>query len=63
MGRGEGEGQSLLVWYLVHMTKMAATLIYGKSHSIFYLFRNRWADYHEIWYVALGTPVHHSSFK
>ena len=24
---------------------------------------NRWIDFHETWYVALGTPAHHSLFK
>ena len=45
-----------------HMTKMAATPIYGK-----YLKKsspqNRQADFHETWYVASGTPVHHSLYK
>ena len=33
-----------------HMTKMAATPIYGKKH-----FKNQWADFSEMWYIALGT--------
>ena len=45
-----------------HMTKMAATPIYGKnlkkSSS-----PEPAADFHETWYVALGTPAHHSSYK
>ena len=44
-----------------HMTKMAATPIYGKKP--FKNLRNRRADFHETWYVALGTPAHHSLFK
>ena len=27
------------------------------------LLQNRWADFHETWYVASGTPAHHSLFK
>ena len=27
------------------------------------LLRNGWADFHETWYVASGTPVHYSLFK
>ena len=27
------------------------------------LFQNRRADFHETWYVASGTPAHHSLFK
>ena len=27
------------------------------------LLQNRRADFHETWYVALGTPAHHSLFK
>ena len=27
------------------------------------LLLNRWTDYHKTWYVASGTPVHHSLFK
>ena len=45
-----------------HMTKMTAIPIYGKNHSKIF-FRNQWADFLETWYVALGTPAHHSLFK
>ena len=27
------------------------------------LLQNRWADFHETWYVASGTPANHSLFK
>ena len=27
------------------------------------LFQNRWADFHETWYVASGTSAHHSLIK
>ena len=27
------------------------------------LLQNRSADFHETWYVAFGTPAHHSLFK
>ena len=45
-----------------HMTKMAAMPIYGKNLLNFFL-RNRWTDFHETWYVASGTPAHHSLYK
>ena len=52
--------------HLGHMTKMAATHIYG-SYMVKtlkkLLLQNRQADFHEIWYVALRTPAHHSLFK
>ena len=48
--------------YLGHMTKMATIPIYGKNPSN-YLLQNRWADIHETWHVALGTPAHHSLIK
>ena len=43
--------------HLGHMTKMAATPIYGKNPS------NPRADFHETCYVASGTPAHCSLFK
>ena len=49
--------------HLGHMTKMVATPIYGKNPSKNLLLQNRQADFHETWYVASGTPVHHSLFK
>ena len=39
-----------------HMTKMAAVPIYGKNLKN--LLQNRRADFHETWYVALGTPAY-----
>ena len=48
---------------LGHMTKMAAMLIYGKKPFKNFLLQNRQADFHETWYVALGTPAHHSIYK
>ena len=27
------------------------------------LLLNRWFDFHETWYIALGAPAHHSLFK
>ena len=44
-----------------HMTKMAALSIYGKTLQN--LLQNQWNDFDETWYVALGTPGHHSLFK
>ena len=46
-----------------HMTKMAATPIYGKNPSKNLLLQNRLADFHETWYVASETPAHHSLYK
>ena len=45
-----------------HMTKMAAMPIYGKNLKTL-LLQNRQADFHETWYVASGTPAHHSLYK
>ena len=36
------------------MTKMAATLIYGKKSFKILLLRNRGVDFYETWYVPLG---------
>ena len=38
--------------HLGHMTKIAATPIYGKNPSK--ILQNRQADFHETWYVASG---------
>ena len=46
-----------------HMTKMAATPIYGIKPLKNLLLQNRRADFHETWYVASGTPAHHSLYK
>ena len=48
--------------HLGHMTKMAATPYMVKALQNL-LLQNRWADFHETWYVASGTPTHHSLFK
>ena len=45
-----------------HMTKMAAKPIYGTNPSKL-LLCNRWAEFHETWYVASGTPVHYRLYK
>ena len=46
------------------MTKMAAMPIYGKNpFKKILLLRNQQVDFHETWYVALGTPAHYSLFK
>ena len=49
--------------HLGHMTKMAAMPIYGKKPFKNLLLQNQRADFHETWYVASGTPAHHSLFK
>ena len=46
-----------------HMTKMAATSIYGKNLKKNLLPRNQKADDFESWYVASGAPVLPSLFK
>ena len=43
-----------------HMTKMAAMPIDGKNLKNL---QNQGADFHETWYVASGTPAHHSLYK
>ena len=45
--------------HLGYMTKMAATPIYDKKPFKIFL-QNQQADFHETWYIALGTPAHHS---
>ena len=45
-----------------HMTKMAATPIYGKNPSKIFS-RTGGPIFCETWYVASGTPAHHSSHK
>ena len=42
-----------------HMTKMAAMVKTFKT----LLLQNRQDDFPETWYVALGTPDHHSLLK
>ena len=47
---------------LGHMTKMAPRS-YMVKKPLKYLLRNHRTDYHPTWYVALGTPAHHSLFR
>ena len=49
--------------HLGHITKMDAMPIYGKNPFKNLLLQNRWTDFHKTWYVASGTPAHHSLFK
>ena len=44
-----------------HTTKMAAMPIYGKNLKK--SSPEPAADFHETWYVASGTPAHHSLYK
>ena len=44
-----------------HMTKIAATPIYGKTLQNF-LLQSRWTDLHETLYVAYETRAHHNLF-
>ena len=55
-------GMKVCLRHLGHMTKMAPTPTYGKNPSK-NLLRNRRIDLHKTWYVASGTPAHHSLFK
>ena len=55
-------GNKILLRCLGHMTKMATTPIYDKNSSK-NLLQNRRADFQETWYIAMGTPAHHSLFK
>ena len=48
--------------HLGHMTKTAATPIYGKNPSKSSS-PEPGADFHKTWYVASGTPANHSLFK
>ena len=43
--------------------KMVKNMVYGKKPFKNLLLQNRQADFHETWYVASGTPAHHSLFK
>ena len=52
----------ILKYDVGHMTKMATMPIYGKTLQNL-LLRNWRADFHETWYVALGTPANYSLFK
>ena len=49
--------------HLGHMTKMAATPIYGENPSKNLLLRNQRASYLGPWYVAFGHWAHQSLFK
>ena len=44
------------------MTKMAAMPIYGKNLKNRILW-NRYNDFNETWYEALGSRVHHNLYK
>ena len=57
---GRGGGTNFFSRHLGHMIKMAATPIYGKTLQIS---SPEPADFHETWYVASGTPAHHSMFN
>ena len=56
-------GRKVCLRHLGHMTKMATMPIYGKNPSKIFFSRTGKADFHETWYVASGTPAHHSLFK
>ena len=47
-------GAKVCSHHLGHMTKMAATPIYGKKPFKNFLLQNRRADFHETRYVAFG---------
>ena len=50
-------GTKVYINGLGHMTKMAAKPFKNL------LLQNRRADFHETWFVASGTPAHHSLYK
>ena len=56
-------GTKVCSWDLGHMTKMAATPIFGKKTLKNLLLQNLWANFHLTWYVASGTPAHCSLRK
>ena len=56
-------GTKVCSGHLGHMTKMAATPIYGKNPSKNLLLRNQRASDLGPWYVALGPWAHQSLFK
>ena len=58
-GASLGGGTKVCINGPGHMTKMAAMPIYGKNLKHL----NRLADFHKTWYVASGTPAHHSLYK
>ena len=62
-GASLGRGNEIFSRHLDHMNKIAATPIYGKKPFKNLLLQNRQADFHETWYVASGTPAHHSLFN
>ena len=62
-GASLGRGNDILFTAFGSKTKMAATPIYGKNPSKNLLLQNRRTDFHETWYVAAGTPAHHSLFN
>ena len=53
-------GMKFCSQHLGHLTKMATTTIYGKNPS---KISETGTNFHETWYVASGTPAHHSLFK
>ena len=58
-------GIDIYVQYLGHVTQIAAMPIYGKYPSKNLLLKNQYADFYDTctWYVASGTPAHHSLIK
>ena len=65
-GASLGRGNDILFAASGSMTKIATTPIYGKNPSKIFISRTgveRPITFHETWYVASGTPAHHSLFK
>ena len=52
---------SLMTWCWSHDQDGHHAYIWWKPFKN--LLRNRRADFHEFWYIALVTPAHHSLFK
>ena len=55
-------GTKVCSLHVGHMTKMAATTIYGRTLQNL-LLQNRQANFYENWYVASRISAHHSLFK
>ena len=54
--------KNLMIWCWSHVQDGRHAHIWWKPFKNL-LLRNQQADFHETWYVASGTPAHHSLFK
>ena len=58
-----GRGTKVCINGPGHMTKMAAMPIYVVKFFKNKFFLNRWTNFNETWYVALGALALHSLYK